>query len=81
MKMSKLVITSINMQYDDGQEENYTGASVYFTTVGGSFTLEGDVSLNSTAYSKAMVDGIDGLREKVMMEVVYEFGYQIVTDD
>lgn len=52
----KIVITSINFNYKNGYDGDYTSVNLYFNSTGATFNLNGFVEVSKDEYSAAAGD-------------------------
>lgn len=51
--MMKIVITSINFNYKNGYDGDYTSVNLYFNSTGATFNLNGFVEVSKDEYAAA----------------------------
>jgi len=56
--MMKIVITSINFNYKNGYDGDYTSVNLYFNSTGATFNLNGFVEVSKDEYAAAAGDTI-----------------------
>jgi len=54
--MMKIVITSINFNYKNGYDGDYTSVNLYFNSTGATFNLNGFVEVSKDEYAAASGD-------------------------
>ncbi len=54
--MMKIVITSINFNYKNGYDGDYTSVNLYFNSTGATFNLNGFVEVSKDEYAAAAGD-------------------------
>jgi len=70
--MMKIVITSINFNYKNGYDGDYTSVNLYFNSTGATFNLNGFVEVSKDEYASAAGDTIkleDLIKSKVQENI------------
>lgn len=52
----KIVITSINFNYKNGYDGDYTSVNLYFNSVGSTFNISGFIEVTNDEYASAAGD-------------------------
>lgn len=68
----KIVITSINFNYKNGYDGDYTSVNLYFNSTGATFNLNGFVEVSKDEYAAAAGDTIkleDLVKNKVQANI------------
>lgn len=74
--MKRLLITSINFKYENGQDKPISGVDVHFNSYDTPFNLSGKVTLSRDMYNSVQND-TEALKELVLSRVADYFGKKL----